>query len=44
MSLGLFTLADAAIAQVELKDGGKKAPAKRTTTALADQKAVPETR
>ena len=44
MSLGLFGLADASIAQVETKDGGKKAPPKRTTVARSDQKAVPEPR
>jgi hypothetical protein len=45
VSIGLFGLADASIAQVELKDGGtKKPPPKRTTTALSDQKAVPEPR
>jgi hypothetical protein len=44
MSLGLFGLADASIAQVQLKDGGKKAPPKRTATALSDQKVVPEPR
>ena len=45
MSIGLFGLADASIAQVELKDGGtKKVPPKRTTTAIGDPKAVPEPR
>lgn len=45
MSIALFGLADASIAQVEPKDGGsKKTPPKRTTTALGDRKAVPEPR
>ena len=44
MSIGLFGLADASIAQVEVKDGGKKAPPKRTAVALSDRKAVPEPR
>ena len=46
MSVGLFGLADASIAQIALKDGGgtKKAPPKRTATALSDRKAVPEPR
>jgi hypothetical protein len=45
MSLGLFTLGDPSIAQVELTVGAaKKAPPKRTATALSDQKAVPEPR
>jgi hypothetical protein len=45
MSIALFALADASMAQVELKDGGtKKPPAKRTATALSDPKAVPEPR
>jgi len=44
MSLAYFCLADASIAQVQLKDGGKKTPSKRTMTALGDQKLVPEPR
>jgi len=44
MSVGLFGLADASIAQVEPKDGGKKAPPKRTTVAVGDQRSVPEPR
>jgi hypothetical protein len=45
MSIGLFGLADASIAQVELADGGaKKAPPKLTATALSDPKTVPEPR
>lgn len=45
MSIALFGLADASIAQVEPKDGStKKAPPKRTTTALSDRTAVPEPR
>lgn len=44
MSLGLFGLADASISQVALKDGGRKAPPKRTAVALSDPKAVPEPR
>jgi hypothetical protein len=46
MSLGLFTLGDPSIAQVAPSDGGdtKKAPPKRTTTALGDRKVVPEAR
>jgi hypothetical protein len=44
MSVGCFGLADASIAQAEPKDGGKKAPPKRTATALSDRKAVPEPR
>lgn len=45
MSIALFGLADASIAQVELKDGGtKKAPPKRTILAFGDRKAVPEPR
>ena len=44
MSVGLFALADPAIAQVETKDSAKKAPPRRTATAISDEKAVPETR
>ena len=44
MSLGLFPLGDPAIAQVETKESGKKAPPRRTATALSDDNAVPETR
>ena len=45
MSVGLFGLADASIAQVALNDGGtKKAPPKRTATAIGDRKAIPEAR
>jgi hypothetical protein len=41
----MFGLADACIAQVALKDGAtKKAPPRRTATALSDRKAVPEAR
>ena len=44
VSVGLFGLADASIAQVALKDGVKKTPPKRTATALSDRTAVPEPR
>ena len=44
MSIGMFALAGASIAQVEVKDGGKKVPSSRTATALSDRKAVPEPR
>ena len=44
MSIALFGLADASIAQVETKDSSKKAPPKRTTVALSDQTTVPEPR
>jgi hypothetical protein len=44
MSLGLFGLADASIAQVAPKDGDKKAPPKRTAVALTDQAVIPEPR
>jgi hypothetical protein len=46
MSTSLFGIADASIAQVELRYGGstKKTPPKRTATAMSDLKAVPEPR
>lgn len=44
MSLAAFSLGAPSIAQASLSDGGKKAPAKRTATAVADQRASPEPR
>ena len=44
MSLALFALADASISEVKPKDGGKKPPPKRTSTAVADRVAAPEPR
>jgi hypothetical protein len=44
MSLATFSLGDPSIAQVAVKDSGKKAPPKRTTTVLADPKLAPEPR
>jgi hypothetical protein len=44
MSLALFSLADASISEGKTKDGGKKAPPKRTSTPTADSTAVPEPR
>ena len=44
MSIAMFGLADASIAQVEVKEGGKKTPPKRTAVAMSDRKAVPEPR
>ncbi|WP_294006458.1 hypothetical protein [Sphingomonas sp.] len=44
MSLCQFGLADASIAQIAAKDAGKKAPARRTATALADPRLAPEPR
>ena len=44
MSLASFSLSDPSIAQILLKEAGKKAPPKRTATATADLKLVPEPR
>ncbi|HXG81555.1 MAG TPA: hypothetical protein VNJ05_07120 [Sphingomicrobium sp.] len=44
MTLGLFSLADASISQTQQSDGGKKPPPKRTSTAVADSKLIPEPR
>lgn len=44
MSLALFPLADASISEVKTKEGGKKAPPKRTETATAEYRLVPEAR
>ena len=44
MSVALFALADASIAEVKSKDGGKKPPPKRTVTAQRDSFAAPEAR
>ena len=44
MILATFSLGDPSIAQVEIKEGGKRSPPKRTTTAVADQKLAPEPR
>ena len=44
MSVALFSLADASISEVKAKDSGKKAPPRRTMTAIADSPAVPEPR
>jgi hypothetical protein len=44
MSLALFALADASIAEVKAKEAGKKAPSKRTATATADRALVAEAR
>lgn len=44
MSLALFALADASIAEVQAKGSGKKPPPKRTATALRDPTTLPEPR
>jgi hypothetical protein len=44
VSLATFSLSDPSIAQILLKEAGKKAPPKRTATAMADQKLLPEPR
>lgn len=44
MSLAAFSLSDLSIAQLALKDSGKKTPPKRTAVAVSDQKAIPEPR
>lgn len=44
MSLGNFSLSDPSIAQLDVKDSGKKAPPKRTSTAIADRTLAPEPR
>ena len=44
MSVALFALADASIAEVSTKDSGKKPPPKRTATAKADHLLAPEPR
>ena len=45
MSLAAFALGETSIAQVEGSSGSaKKAPSKRTATALSDRTAVPEPR
>jgi hypothetical protein len=44
VSLAAYSLGSASIAQVETRDGGKKAPPKRTLVALADRKSDPEPR
>jgi len=44
MSIALFALADASIADGQPKDSGKKPPPKRTVTATADRLLVAEPR
>jgi hypothetical protein len=44
MTMALFSLAEASIAQAEARDGAKKAPPKRTATAVADRQLAPEPR
>jgi hypothetical protein len=44
VTVAAFSLGDPSIAQVDFKNGSKKAPPKRTTTALADFKPAPEPR
>jgi hypothetical protein len=44
VSLAAHSLGEASIAQVAIADGGKKAPPKRTVTAVADRKLTPEPR
>jgi hypothetical protein len=45
MSIAPFSLAEASIAQLELKGGSsKKTPSKRTILAFVDRKTVPEPR
>lgn len=44
MSIALFALAEPAIAQAATQERGKKAPPKRTMTALKDLTIAPEPR
>jgi hypothetical protein len=44
MTIGQFSLGDPSIAQLSVKDSGKKVPPKRTAQAVADQKLAPEPR
>jgi hypothetical protein len=44
MSVALFSLADASIAEVKTKENGRKAPPTRTATATRDATAIPEPR
>lgn len=44
MILATFSLGDPSIAQIDVQDSTKKAPAKRTATAVADPKLAPEPR
>lgn len=44
MTLASFSLGYPSIAQLDVKDGGKKVPPKRTATAVADRKLAPEPR
>ena len=44
MSLAGFSIGDSSLAQLDVKDGGKKAPPKRTATAMTDRRLAPEPR
>lgn len=44
MTISLFALAEASLAQVATADGLKKAPRNRVAKALADRKLAPEPR
>ena len=44
MSLAAFALVEASVAQAANDGSGKKAPARRTIAAVADQKLAPEPR
>jgi hypothetical protein len=44
VTLATFSLGDPSIAQLDFKDSGKKAPPKRTATAVADRTPAPEPR
>lgn len=44
MSIAQHSLAEAGIAQLAAKEESKKAPPRRTVTALADQRLTPEPR
>ena len=44
MSVALFSLAGASIAEAKAKESTKKAPPRRIFTAVADKAAVPEPR
>jgi hypothetical protein len=44
MTIGRFSLAEPALAQVTSPTSGKKVPPKRTSVALSDRKLIPEPR
>jgi len=44
VTLATFSLGDPSIAQLDLRDSGKKAPPKRTSAAIADRTLAPERR